>query len=151
MKITDLWNVSALLDKIWKARMNLQQCPQECFVHKAGNQACMVDIIAPPSYHQTREIAEAFGLDYDELLMNEKEMEVFRRLLLARTEELLTDLNQRILTPQGYSFSFGYDPGGNFGLLLHQSLPSGKEEEKRKNNFFLPMFLASPETPGSRG
>ena len=122
MKITDIWNVSVLLEKISRARINLQEKPYICFLDKSGDRACLVDAIAPPSYHQAREIAEAFGLEYDELLMNEKEMEAFRRLLSARMEGLLFDLRQRILTPRGYSFSFGYDPEGNFGLLLLRNL-----------------------------
>lgn len=122
MKVTEIWNASALLEKISRARINLQEHPYICFLDKSGNRACLVDAIAPPSYHQAWEIAEAFGLEYDELLMNEKEMEAFRHLLSARMGELLCDLRQRISTPRGYSFSFGYDPEGTFGLLLLQNL-----------------------------
>jgi hypothetical protein len=148
MKITDFWNMSILLDKISQARGNLQQSPEKCFVCKDGNAACLVDAIAPPSYHQTREIAEIFGLDYDELLMNEKEMDAFRELLSLRLKELLTNLNQRVLAPGGYFFSFGHDPEGRFGLLLHCRLSSGREEESPRKTFFLPRWVDPSEAAG---
>lgn len=149
MKITELWNVNALLEKISRARRDLREAPHKCFVRKDGGRACLVDVVASPSHHQTREIAEAFALEYDELLMNERETEVFRKNLADRVGELLAELHQRVLTPEDYSFFFGYDPEGNFGLLLHQNPPSGKEEERRKKKCFLPPFLEAREGAGS--
>jgi len=149
MKIADLWNVSALLEKISLARVALQESPHKCFRHKNGGRACMVDVISSPSRYQTQEIAEIFGLEYDELLMNEEEMEVFRRHFADCAGELLAELNQRVLTPKGYSFSLGYDQEGNFGLLLHQNPSNGKEEEKRKDKYPIPRLIETSEGIGS--
>jgi hypothetical protein len=140
MKILDLWDIESLLEKIWKARADLRNHPQGCFADKNGNSACMVDVIAPPSYHQVHEIAAAFRLEYDELLMNEGEMERFRKNLVAKTNELLADLNRRVLTPDGYWFSMGYDPEGNFGLLLLRNETPVRDGEKRGTIIAFPRF-----------
>jgi hypothetical protein len=149
MKISDLWNVGVPLENILRARTCLREHPEKCFSRKDGSRACLVAALASSSHRQDREIAEAFGLEYDDLLMNEKEMEHYRRQLEERTRELLADLSGRVLVPAGYSFSFGYEPGGNFGLLLERAPGSGEEKVTPAPKEAPPLFprFLSADTP----
>ncbi len=81
---------------------------------------CMAKILAWAGYHQKQDIAEAFGLDFDENLANEWDWESFQREIHHRKEQLLGSLKNRFPLPNGLFFSFGYDREGNFGIVVQR-------------------------------
>jgi hypothetical protein len=115
-----IWNMDQLREQVCKAILKFGKDGESYFYDRHGYRACMVIPIIPGSYYQTREIAEIFGLEYDELTMNEDELDSLRERMRFLSSELLQDLHDRVHLPLEFSFSLGHDPEGNFGLILRK-------------------------------
>jgi hypothetical protein len=115
-----IWNMDQLKEDICRAVVKFRENGESHFYDRQGYRACMVVPISPGSYYQTHEIAAIFGLEYDELTMNEDELDSLRERMRLLSSELLRDLQGRIHLPREFSFSLGHDPDGNFGLILRK-------------------------------
>jgi hypothetical protein len=123
METNQIWRVEHLRD-----RMNT-------VASKLGNQdgmpggdsqtpsAFMVEVLAQAGYHQTQAIADAFGVDFEENFSNEDEWDRFRREVDVLKAEVELELQRRLELPGGILFHLGYDPEGNFGLILRSAGP----------------------------
>ena len=116
-----VWNLVWLEEEIWKAIFNFKKNHDDGFFYdRDGCRSSMIAPLSLASYYQTHEIAETLGLEYDELIMNEDELESVKKRMRFLALRLLRELENRIPLPPGFSFYIGHDPDGNFGLILQE-------------------------------
>ena len=88
----------------------------------------MIDVLAPAGYHQIQQIADVFGVDFDEQLSNEYEWDRFRHEINQLKTIVESELRGRFDLQEGISLCLGYDEKGNFGLIIRSENAKMVEE-----------------------
>ena len=118
MKAEEFWEMGQLGERIRRARGKFRRNRDGWFRDSRGRLSHMLHILALPGYHQTAEIAEAFGLEHTELGLNEDEWEAARKRMREIQSNWLRNLRTRLDVPPEISLHLEYDPAGNFGLTI---------------------------------
>jgi hypothetical protein len=118
MKAYQIWEIDRLRDEVAKASLRMRKKAPLASLDRKAPSACMVQVLAPAGYHQVQRIADAFGVDFDEQFSNEYEWDRFRQELSELKAKVELELRGRLELPEGTFFCLGYDPEGNFGLIL---------------------------------
>ena len=121
MKADQIWRGDPLRDWMNKVGSKLRTqggmpCPDP-----QTPSACTVDVLAPAGYHQDQQIADSLGVDFEETFSNEDEWDRFRREVNALRTQVQRELQRRFELPEGLFLCLGYDPEGNFGLILRST------------------------------
>ena len=119
MKAEQIWKIELLRDKLVKAGLKMRKKAPLASLDGKTPSACMVQVLAPAGYHQVQRIADAFGMDFDEQFSNEYEWDRFRHELSDLKAKVEGGLQELLDLPEGTFFCLGYDPEGNFGLILN--------------------------------
>jgi len=93
----------------------------------------MIDVLAPAGYHQTQQIADVFGVDFDIQFSNEYEWDHFRQEINQRKKIAERELQGRFDLEEGISLCLGYDADGNFGLILRSENANRADAEELMN------------------
>ena len=123
MTADQIWRVDRLRDRMNKAASELGNRHGVPGGDARPPSACMVEVLVPAGYHQTQAIADAFGVDFEENLSNEDEWDRFRGEIDDLKTQVELELRRRLELPEGVLFRLGYDPEGNFGLILRSAGP----------------------------
>ena len=118
MRAEQIWKIERLRDKVAKVSLKMKKKAPLAPPGLQSPSACMVQVLAPAGYHQVQRIADAFGVDFDEQFSNEYEWDRFRQELSELKAKVELELRGRLELPEGTFFCLGYDPEGNFGLIL---------------------------------
>lgn len=137
MRADQIWKIDRLQDKVVKAGLKMRTKGHLAYRNREMPLSCMVEVLAPAGYHQMQRIADAFGMDFDEHFSNEYEWDRFRQELSDLKAKVEQELQRRLELPEGVFFSLGYDPEGNFGLILRSenaAIANGGEWMNRRFN-----------------
>ncbi len=118
MKADQIWRIDDLREKVAEASLKMRKKGSMASPDRQSPPACMVQVLAPAGYHQVQRIADAFGVDFDEQFSNEYEWDRFRQEINNLRAEVEWELQRFLDLPEGTFFCLGYDPEGNFGLIL---------------------------------
>jgi hypothetical protein len=118
MKADQIWRIDDLREKVAEASLKMRKKGSMASPDRQSPAACMVQVLAPAGYHQVQRIADAFGVDFDEQFSNEYEWDRFRQEINNSRAKVEGELQRCLDLPEGTFFCLGYDPEGNFGLLL---------------------------------
>ncbi len=118
MRVEQICQIERLRDILVKADLKMRKKAPLAALDGKSPSACMVQVLAPAGYHQVQRIADAFGVDFDEQFFNECEWDRFRQELSELKAKVELGLQRRLDLPEGTFFCLGYDPEGNFRLIL---------------------------------
>jgi hypothetical protein len=118
MKAEQIWKIDRLRNQVAKASLKMRKKAPLASLDRNSPSAYMVQVLAPAGYHQVQRIADAFGVDFDEQFSNEYEWDRFRQELNDLKVKVELELQRHLKLPEGTFFCLGYDPEGNFGLIL---------------------------------
>jgi len=125
--------VEHLQEKLVKACLMLGGKGGTAYWRGRSPAACMLEILAPNGYHQVQQIADLFGMEFEEQFSNEFEWDRFRRQVSELKEKVERNLQTLFPLPKGISFCLGYDHEGNFGLCLRSEGRSFAGQEEGMN------------------
>jgi hypothetical protein len=139
--INEFWDIQQLEKKVRETLAKMKQRREETFIDENGNAARMIEMISPNSYHQAEEITGFFEMGYEQSSMNENEVEALNWAVKMKIRNTLEELATQIKLPRAFSFSFDYDPDGNFGLILYRikkknDINTNPEEDLKKRISF---------------
>ncbi len=123
MTADQIWKVDYLRDRVNKAARILRNQDGMPCGDRYLAPGCMVEVLAPAGYHQTQAIADAFGVDFEENFSNEEEWDRFQREVDNLKCQVEMELRRHLDLPDGVLFRLGYDPDGNFGVILRSAGP----------------------------
>jgi len=123
MTADQIWRVEYLRDRMNTVASTLGNQNGMPGIDRQTPSACMVEVLAPSGYHQNQAIADVFGVDFEENFSNEDEWDRFRREIDGLKVQVELELQRRLKLPDGILFHLGYDPEGNFGLILRSAGP----------------------------